>query len=316
MFMMSYVCAYAQDGDVKAYKETNTNKLTELKINEPDQTAVAVIYTADNIVYDSQIVEIKDKSAKLELMCPSGEYVLKLYTDLGIDKSYVVPIDEKKDFVPVYGNTKAAIGAFAVVKGVSEELNLENNTVAKLTLLYRGEECVVEFDTNYLIPFSVGTGKIPVLELCEGDIIRLDANLSGKLYGAEIIFKAPNTDVVLDVEDAGRLYTAITDEDNMSVFGIVADVYDDVLVLYNQSGLESEALYLDIEPNTVVYSYDKSLRGEKPKILSVWDISKSEIISKDENDNITKWDEDCDRVYAYARVCDGIVCDVMLYENH
>ena len=65
-----------------------------------------------------------------------------------------------------------------------------------------------------------------------------------------------------------------------------------------------------------MYGYDKSARKENVKILSVGEISKSEIFLKDDNDNITNWDEESDRVYAYVRVYDGIVCDVMLYENY
>ena len=321
IFMMSYVSVFAQDIDIKAYREKDTNKLIELKINEPDQMAVAIIYTSDNGIYDSQIVNIKDKKAELGLKCPDDEFVLKVYTDLGTDKSHSVASDkivlyEKEEFVPVYGNTKAAIGAFAVVKDVQEELNILNEAVASVTVLYRGEELKVEFDTDYLLPYSDGTDRISVLDLEAGDIIRLKANLSGKLSGAEFVFKAPETDVVLDEVEASRLYTTITDTEKMNVFGIVADVFDDTLVLYNQSGLESEALYLDIEPNTVVYSYDASSRKEKVKILSATEISKSEIFSKDENDNITNWDEESDRVYAYVRVYDGILCDVMLYENY
>ncbi len=319
--MMSYVSVFAQDTDIKAYKDKDTNKLAELKINEPDQMAIAVIYTSDNKVHDSQIVNIKDKKAELELICPQEEYILKIYTDIGTDKSYSVSADkielyEKEEFVPVYGNTAAAVGAFAVVKDVSEELNISNEVVAALTVLYRGEECKVEFDNDYLLSYSEGTENISVLDLEAGDIIRLKANLSGKLIGAEFIFKAPKTDVVLDDEEAGKLYTEITDKEKMSVFGIVADVYDDTLVLYNQGGLESEALYLDIAPNTVVYSYDAGAGKEKVKILSAQKIPKSEIFSKDDDDNITNWEEKRDRVYAYVRVYDGILCDVMLYENY
>lgn len=320
IFMMSYVSCFAQDIDIKAYKEKDTNKLIELKINEPDQMAVAVIYTSDNRIYNSQIVNIKDKKAELRLMCPDTEFVLKLYTDLGTDKSYSVPSDKieyyEKEFVPVYGNTAAAIGAFAVVKDVCEELNVSNEAVASLTVLYRGEECKVEFDIDYLLSYQESEESISVLDLEAGDIIRLKATLSGKLVGAEFIFKAPKTDVVLDEEEASRLYTTITDKKNMNVFGVVADVYDDTLVLYNQGGLERDALYLDIDPNTVVYGFDASLRKDNVKILSAKKIPKSEIFSKDEDDNITNWEEKRDRVYAYVRVYDGIVCDVMLYENY
>ncbi len=318
MFMMSYVSVYAQDTDIKVYRDAN--KLIGLTVNEPDQMAVAVIYTSDNKVYNSQIVNIKDKKAELGLMCPQEEYILKIYTDIGTDKSYSVSDDKielyQKEFVPVYGNTAAAIDAFAVVKDVCEELNASNEVVASLTVLYRGAECKVEFDTDYSLSYLYETQKIPVLDLEPGDIIKLKANLSGKLTGAEFIFKATKTDVVLDEEEASRLYTTITDKGKMNVFGVVADVYDDTLVLYNQSGLESEALYLDIEPNTVVYGFDASLRKDNVMILSAKKIPKSEIFSKDEEDNITNWEEERDRVYAYVRVYDGIVCDVMLYENY
>ncbi len=321
IIMMSYVSVFAQDTDIKVYKEKDTNKLIELQINEPDQMAVAVIYTPDNKVYGSQLVNIKDKKEELELICPQTEFVLKLYTDIGTDKSYSVSTNEielyeKEEFVPVYENTKAALGAFAVVKDVREELNAANDAVIALTVLYRGAEYEVEFDMDYSLPYSDGSERISVIDLREGDIIRLKANLSGELSGAEFIFKAPKTDVVLDEEEAEGLYTTITDMEKMSVFGVVADVLDDTLVLYNQGGLESEALYLDIAPNTVVYGYDAKARNEKVKILSVGDISKSEIFSTDDNDNITNWDEESDRVYAYVRVYDGIVCDVMLYENY
>ncbi len=317
--MMSYVSVYAQDTDIKAYKDKDTNKLIGLTINEPDQMAVAVIYTSDNKVYDSQIVNIKDKKAELELICPQTDFVLKLYTNIGTDKSYSVSADRieihQNEFIPVYGNTAASIDAFAVVKDICEELNASNEVVASLTVLYRGAECKVEFDNDYVLSYPDWYEKISVLDLEPGDIIRLKATLSGKLIGAEFVFKAPKTDVVLDEKEASRLYKIITDKKNMNVFGVVCDVYDDTLVLYNRSGLERDALYLDIDPNTVVYGFDASLRKDNVKILSAQKIPRSVIFSKDEDDNITSWEEKRDRVYAYVRVYDGIVCDVMLYEN-
>lgn len=323
MFMMSYVSVYAQDTDVIAYKEKDTNKLIELQINESDQMAVAVIYTSDNRIYDSQIVNIKDKKAELELMCPQTEFMLKLYTDLGTDKSYSVPIDEKEqyekeEFVPVYGNTAAAVDAFAVVKDVEETLNEMGDAVASIQILYRGSQTEIQFETGYMLDNMAQGGTISVLDLEAGDVLKLDTNLSGKLYGADLIFRAPKTDVVSDSQEVSKIYTLVSDKDNMSVFGIVGAKYDDTLVLYNAGGLEAEALYLDLEPNTVVYCYDKNERKEKLTIASVGKIAKSEINSsdKDEFDNITNWDADSERVYAYVRVYDGIVCDVMLYENY
>ena len=81
ILMMSYVSVYAQDTDIKVYRDAN--KLIGLTVNEPDQMAVAVIYTSDNKVYDSQIVNIKNKRAELELVCPQNNFLLKLYADKG-----------------------------------------------------------------------------------------------------------------------------------------------------------------------------------------------------------------------------------------
>ena len=60
---------------------------------------------------------------------------------------------------------------------------------------------------------------------------------------------------------------------------------------------------------------DLHARKEKVTVASVGEIYKSEVNSsdKDEYDNIINWDVDSERVYAYVRVYDGIVCDVLMF---
>ncbi len=298
----------------------NAQFINKLEIDEKDQTAVAVIYDANGKIYSATTVNIKDKQADLELSYPETPFTLKLYTDIGTDKVYSLSCNElieQEEFIPVYGNTAAAIDAFAVVSDVQEILNENNDAVALVTVLYRGKKTDLQFDLDYSLDDIQDGGKIAVTDLMEGDVLKLEANLSGKLYGANLVFKAPKKDSLSDSLEASKLYTIVSDKENMNVYGIVADKDNMTLVLYNAGGLERDALYLDLDPKTVVYHYDNKLRKEKVTISSIGDIPKSEILKfdKDDNDNIINWNEDTDRVYAYVRVYDGIVCDVLLFEN-
>lgn len=325
MMIMSVSTVNAEG--VKGYKTCEEMIVNKIEVDAEDQTAVAVIYTPDNKIFSATEVFIKDKKADLKLLYPETSFTFKLYTDIGSDTIYSLPDYEIKsitddlskpmeeEFVPVYADTAAAIGAFAVVKDVEETLNEIGDAVASISILYRGAETQIQLETNYLLDNLVDGGTISVLDLEAGDVLKLDANLSGKLYGADLIFRAPKTDAVLDAQEVSNIYTSVSDKEKMSVFGVVGDKYDDTLVLYNAGGLEADALYLDLDPNTVVYCYDKNARKEKVTISSVGEIAKSEINSsdKDEYDNITNWDADSERVYAYVRVYDGIVCDVVMF---
>lgn len=337
-FLLMIILTVPQVGaeGLKAYKTREEMTVSRIEVDEEDQTAVAVIYTPENEIFSATRVFIKDKQAEFKLLYPDTAFTFKLYTDIGTDKVYSMacrdieatedkkeetkeeaPEEKPEEFVPVYGNTAAAVGAFAVVKSVSETLNENNEAVAALTVLYRGEETEIFFDTGYLLEDTLNGGKINVLELEEGDVLKLEATLSGMLRGAKLVFKAPKTDAVADANEISKLYTTVSDKDKMSVFGIVGEKSGNSMTLYNAGGLEKEALYLDLEPNTVVYRYDAKSRKDKVSIASVGEIVSSEINSadKDEYDNITNWDRDSERVYAYVRVYDGIVCDVLLFEN-
>lgn len=315
LMMILSVSTVSAEG-LKVYK--NKDIINKLEVLEEDQTAVAIIYGTDGKIFSTANVYIKDNKADLNLLYPNEPFTFKLYTDIGSNKSYSLTDNDIKNteyFVPVYGYTAAAIDAFAVVKDVEEMLNENNDVVAVIKILYRGEETEIEFETSYNLDNKIDDGKINVLDLLQGDVLKLKANLSGRLYGAELIFRAPKTDAVLDAQDVSMIYTSVPQQENMNVFGVVCDKSKDTLVLYNAGGLEADALYLDLDPNTVVYCYDKSAKKEKLTISSVGEIAKSKInfSDKDENDNITNWNPNSERVYAYVRVYDDIVCDVLMF---
>jgi hypothetical protein len=310
---------------LKAYKSRTKMIVHKVEVDVEDQTAVAVVYTPDKKIFSAARAFIKDGKADLKLLYPETPFTFKLYTDIGSDTIYSLPCNEvtaiedieqiENEFVPVYGDTAAAIGAFAVVKDIEEKLNEIGDAVASIQILYRGSQTEIQFETDYKLDNIAQGGTISVLDLEAGDVLKLDANLSGKLYGADLIFRAPKTDSVLDSEEVSKIYTSVADEEKMSVFGIIGDKFDDTMVLYNAGGLEADALYLDLDPNTVVYCYDENARKEKVTVASVGEIYKSEVNSsdKDEYDNIINWDIDSERVYAYVRVYDGIVCDVLMF---
>ena len=333
LLMMILSVSTANAEGLKAYKTRAKMLVHKLEVDEDDQTAVAIIYNPDGKIFSATRVYIKDKQADLKLLYPETAFTFKLYTDIGSDKVYSLPCYEVKaiedieqkendnkdedEKIPVYGDTAAAIDAFAVVSDVEEILNDNNDAVALVTVLYRGEKTELQFDLNYSLDNKADGGKIAVTDLKEGDVLKLEANLSGMLYGADLIFKAIAKDSLFDCSEKARIYTSVSNKEKMSVYGVVADKVDNTLVLYNASGLEKNALYLDLDPDTVVYHYDNKSRNEKVKVSSVGEITKSEILEadKDDNDNIINWNADSDRVYAYVRVYDGIVCDVLLFEN-
>ena len=261
LLMMILLVSTANAEGLTAYKTRAKMLVHKIEVDEKDQTAVAVIYSPDGKIFSATRVYIKDKQADLNLLYPETPFTFKLYTDIGSDKVYSLPCNEVKaiedieqkendinaeeEFIPVYGETAAAIGAFAVVSDVEEILNDNNDAVALVTVLYRGEKTELQFDLDYSLDNKVDGGKIAVTDLKEGDVLKLEANLSGMLYGADLIFKAITKDSLFDCAEKSRIYTSIFNKERMNVYGVVADKDDKTLVLYNASGLEKNALYLD-----------------------------------------------------------------------
>ena len=172
---------------LKAFKTRSKMIVHKVEVDEPDQTAVAIIYTPDKKIFSATRVYIKDKQADLKLLYPETPFTFKLYTDIGSDKVHSLPCNEvmaiedieqkendEKEFVPVYGDTAASVGAFAVVSDVNEILNESNDAVAEVTVLYCGEKLDLQFPLNYSLDNKVDGGKIAVTDLNEGDILIVD----------------------------------------------------------------------------------------------------------------------------------------------
>lgn len=343
---------YAKSNDeFNVYTSRTGNKISRIEAEFGDGSCVAAIYLSDNTLFSAVPIEMKNGSCDTEITYPNENYTMKLYYNIGSDNYLSISSAEIKyipeqsntdntetkpdekptdtpDKLPVIENTDsndnkpataATLGSLAVVKEAGTYFDEEYNAVlAYIDILYRGQEMKLKLEEDYRI--TDASDKFPemahqsVTSLKEGDIITLRANLSGSLTGIKFEFRPPAKDAV-SLDDDSVLFTS----DDSIMFGIITDkLNNDVIVLNNQSGKYNEAVYLDIEPETAIYYYDSEKRSNKLSLADSSDIIKSEIPAADydDNENITNWSDDCMHNYAYVRLYDGIVCDIVVYGNY
>lgn len=299
------------------------------------ESMVAVCYDSDGrLIYADRINALENRFV---LDLPENYGKIRVY-DVGVN-TYDVTVKEapaqtpEATLHPAYEREVDAVSAFAVVENVSYTVNENSEECCAIACLYQGQEITVTVAEDTKIKsapdaFSNLEGETAV-SLKTGDVIYFATNPSRtKVTGMYLIYRP--TDVFAEdsfykcFSDSGKAgglwsvvqYGAKAPSDRYSyAFGVVAQKYDNTLVLYSHSGLYDDAVEIDYTADTITYTCD--MEG-KP----VFEISKAAGIKKskisksgiDEDDNIT-YSDDYTYSLALVRLVDDTASDIVVYQN-
>ncbi len=338
----------AENGRTLRLKNTNAqgpvfvavysgNRLTAVAAAEAEMDGKDALVTADGLeafrtgytlkVYIPQLNVLVEPAAEEPEASPSPA-----------PEETQAPTQEPEETLhPAYESEAAAMLAFMVVKDVTTGLE-EDMPVTVVTAYYQGREVQFTAEDGAIldsVPDAYSDlGDMEIASLQEGDVIYCRASLSGQLVGVDLLFRPMENDIVAEEPDypftelytiggkvAGRWsvvnFGGDTANENQYAFGVVEDRSGNILILTDQAGRALDALYLGMLDDTVVYVYDKTAR-DKLSIGAVGDIFPSDIPAdtRDEEDNIIRWDPEDDHHYAFVRLYKGIVTDIVLYTNY
>lgn len=247
-----------------------------------------------------------------------------------------------KSFPSIYERGADAVNAFAVVKSVSVSINDNGEECYNLNTLYQGKEFSVDVDKSVQVSsasdeFSYMLGADAGAFL-EGDVIYFAANLSGEINKLSFIYRPIKSNIVTDGNDYGNNFAGLI-SDNGSVagqsgwsvlnygassgsgryqfaFGVISNKESSTLVLLGADGDENNALYLSIEPDTIVYVCDMSSK-QKVTIGSVANLTKSSIPkSAVDSDGRVTYSDSYKMNYALVRQVNGTATDIVIYKNY
>lgn len=328
---------YAQDN---FFAHKTDIAVTDLTADVTDGKYPVVVYLGDNTLHNVVIAEFLNKEAQVNIPVPNNDFSLFMY-DFEKKSSYNIygedivtvsaeneydkeepPVSDTTPKLPgVYESKRIAVGAFAVVK--DSNLIIDENDDIKLSIsaYYQGREIEFKLDENATVECrEEGLEQYNGMradELEEGDIIILNCNLVGEILSVDLLFKAPETNIITDENYNIKFKNELTERS--CGFGLIADIYKrNEIVLYDSSGLEEKAFYFDLHPETVVYCYDYGKHSDKLSIATINSIKKSRFspLDFDEDLNIISFPEDITYNYAYLRVHDNVVCDIVVYANY
>lgn len=315
----------------------------EIRITQAEtmsQRLIAACYDGDGMLTYAGAIEANEGEYVITL--PDGYEAIKLY-DLGVN-SYDVELitataapeitqEPEPTLHPAYEKEVDAVSAFAVVEKVATTINANNEECYAITCLYQGQKITVEVAEDTQIKsapdaFSYLEGEAAV-SLKTGDVIYIETNVSQtKIRGLYLIYRPANVfeggsfyNYFTDSNKAGGLWSVVpygakAPSDRYTyAFGVVAEKYDDTLVLYSHSGLSDDAIDIDITSDTVTYLCDMEGKPEleiaRPSGIKKSKISKAGI---DEDDNIT-YSDDYTYSLALVRLVDDTAADIVVYQN-
>lgn len=243
---------------------------------------------------------------------------------------------------PAYESEKDAIEAIAVVDSVGI-VSTDDDNKYEIKALYRGE------NFSFIVDNDIGISSSPqifpeiagenLLNLKKGDVIMVTCRISGGVKRIDLIMRPADKDIITSGADVGENFEqlfsfggAIASRKDWKVleygknppsdgtcyaFGVIRERSNGTLVLVNKNGLDSEAHYLDLSDNVIVYTCDMENKPEL-SIGTQSSLIRSSIASKDkdDDDNIIAWNEDRTYNYALVRVVDGTVVEAVVYKGY
>ncbi len=242
---------------------------------------------------------------------------------------------------PIYSNESDATRTFSVVKDVSM-VSENGESKTELTIYNRGQEKRVRIDNDVRVtataPAWSAEDGMAVSSLSEGDVIILAANFGGEIKTVDLVYR-PSGNPALEETDYGASYEDLFSEggtvgssDRNKVIsygsakrgeyysyamGCIFKKTDSSLILYAKDGKNDTSLDFSLSPDTMVYLYDGS-SSDPLSIGTIYDISASDIAEENVDDdlNVIKWSSDDILNFALVRESDGIVTDVMVFEDY
>lgn len=325
LFLILPTSVFAADNDFSVYSKDNAITKIETKLDIKD--SVLVLYNEDKTVSSMHSVKFNDGSANTIIKLPENNYFAKIYYDIGTDNSYLLypynikemPKEDELEFEDIYPSGAAAIGALAVIKSADKTVTYDDEIINRIVCLYQGKEIVIDLEEDIRVTAQAPEVAIydgmDISNLKEGDIVYFTAYLNGNIYKVNFLFRPYQTDII--TENNNIVFGPY--QSNFKTYGVIVErLKNGTVVLYDKTGLEKNALYLGLHKNAPVYVYDMSKRKDKVSIGTSADIIKSEIIPSemDDDNNILSWGADNSRNYAYVRVYNGDICDIVVFANY
>lgn len=325
IFIIFQTGILAYNRDFSIYTENNV--ITKIETSLDIDDALMVIYNDDNTVISIHNINFKNHTSNNIIQIPKDDYFAKIYYDIGSDKSArilpddIIKVTQNEDIQKpeTYPSGAASIGAIAVIKSAEDVVSEDDEIVTRIVCLYKGEEISIDLESDFTL-----TAKTPemaiydgmkVSTLSEGDIVSFTAYLNGNISDVNILFKPYQTDII--TQNNNIVFPVHSNK--FDTFGVIFErLKNNTVVLYDNTKLESNALYLKLHKNAPVYVYDMSKRKDKVRLGTSADIIKSEILPSelDDDKNIISWGSRNFRNYAYVRVFNNLVCDIVVYANY
>lgn len=246
----------------------------------------------------------------------------------------------QNNYPSIYEKAVDALYAPGVVKEVETRSDSDGNEVYAVTVLYHGTEMTIGIETDLTIStapeaYSFMKGQ-PVNMLEEGDVICFTANIAGDtIKTVDFIFRPTDEDIVTGTEDYGTSFEKLISENGSTVankwtvmkygvkpssdkyqyaFGIVGKKDSNVLTLINMTGDEDQAIDIDIQNDTIVYTCDFSNKNQ----VEIGDVGSIQTtISRSAfNDGVADLTSDYSYNYALVRIVDGTATDIVVYNNY
>lgn len=243
---------------------------------------------------------------------------------------------------PAYESEKDAVEAIAVVDSISVVASDDDNKY-EIKALYRGEEFSFIVDSEVVIASAPQIlpqlTNQPITALKKGDVIMVTCRISGSVKRIDLIMRPADDDIITSGEDFGDSFEMLfsgggyiaarkdwkalkygenpPSDGTCYAFGVIRERSNGSLVLVNKGGLDSDAHYIDLSDNMIVYTCDTENKIEL-SIGTQSNLVRSSIASKDkdEDDNIIEWNEDRTYNYALVRIVDGTAVEAVVYKGY
>jgi len=230
----------------------------------------------------------------------------------------VVSSDSQK-YPSVYPSHKDAVSALALVRNVAKTIDENDETIVKIDCFYQGRERTLYIDES--IDLTNGNA---LTTLKKGDMIHFTAKLNGKINTVSLDYRPSSDDIITsnpDISSFQKLIGSDSDFDTALgknktgyVFGVISDKNKGSITLCDTDGTLENSVDLSYSRDTIVYVCNMEKKPDV-EIGTIAAIIKSSIpdMYKDDDGNITEWNEECDYVYALANVIDDEIVEMIIY---
>ena len=250
------------------------------------------------------------------------------------------PTSKPSEYPPIYEKAVDAIYAPALVKDVETRTNSNDEDMYAVTLFYHGKEMTIGIEEDLTIstaPEEYSSMKGKTMDsLQRGDVICLTANVAGDtIRTVDFIFRPTEEDIATGDTDYGTNFEKLFAANNkvanqwtvmkygekpssdryQYAFGIIGKKDGNVLTLINKDGDEDNAIEVDMQSDTMVYTC--AVDGKEYEV-EIGDTSSIETtIPKSMFDRgPVELNDDYSYNYALVRMVDGIATDIILYNNY